>query len=124
MPVSVKLDEALSEALAEPLEQRGYDVATVRSQGWGGLKDSDLWPRVVAEARFFITADKGFGDIRKYKPGTHAGILVLRPERESLVLFRRLLETTLAAHPLESFTGTVSVATSRGVRRRLPPSNK
>jgi hypothetical protein len=81
---TVKLDEALSRMLVRPLQDGGYVVRTVKDQGWGGLKDSKLWPKLLAEKVFFITADRGFGDIRSYPPGTHEGILILRPDRESL----------------------------------------
>jgi hypothetical protein len=34
----VKIDEQLSELLAEPLQRHGYDVRTVLGQTWGGYK--------------------------------------------------------------------------------------
>lgn len=114
----VKLDEDLSESLASFLAAAGYSVATVRGQGWGGLKDSVLWLRVADERIFFITADKGFGDIRTFAPATHAGILILRPSRESLGEFQSLLEEVLNGRRLESLAGTVSVATPRRLRIR------
>lgn len=123
MAVAVKLDEALSHVLAEPLTRHGHDVATVHGQGWGGMKDLDLWPRVVAEGRFFVTSDLRFGDIRFFAPGTHPGILLLRPDRESLILYRLLLENVLALHSLESLKGAVIVATPRGVRIRPKPES-
>lgn len=66
MALNIKLDEPLSDSLALFVERYGYRVATVRGQGWGGLKDPVLWPNVVAAQEFFITADKGFGDLRAY----------------------------------------------------------
>jgi predicted nuclease of predicted toxin-antitoxin system len=116
----VKLDEDLSSMVAEPLRQAGYTVATVLEQGWSGLKDAELWPRVVDEGLFFVTADKGFADIRLRPPGNHPGILLLRPDRESIVDFRSLLSSVLSDHDLTSFAGMVTVATPRGVRIRRP----
>jgi predicted nuclease of predicted toxin-antitoxin system len=116
--MKVKLDEALSDSLVSPLRERGHDAQTVREQGWGGLKDSALWPLVTGAAEFFITADKGLGDLRHYPPGTHSGILVLRPDRESLVQYRILLEIVLRKHRLETLVGLTTVATSRGIRVR------
>lgn len=121
MSVRVKLDEPLSERLIGALSQRLYDVATVRGQGWGGLKDPELWPLIVAEGRFFITTDKGFGDTRRYVPGSHPGILVLRPERESLLAYAALLDWVLERFPLEELVGTVAVATPQRLRVRRPP---
>lgn len=110
----------MSGSLGVLLRQHGIAVATVRGQGWGGLKDEQLWPRVAAEGRFFITSDKEFGDIRKFPPGTHPGILLLRPEREKLSEFARLLEFVVRNAGLERLKGAVAVVTSRGLRVRYP----
>jgi len=118
MPVKVKLDEDLSATLSRLLSERGYPSATVHSQGWGGAKDPDLWPLIQAQREFFITADKGFGDIRLYPPGTHQGILVLRPDRESIPEFFALLRSVLDRHSLDSLVGALTIATHRGTRTR------
>ena len=62
MMVRVKLDEALSESLLEPIRARGYAAYSVRGQGRGGAKDPELWMRLTAEGAFLVTTDKGFGD--------------------------------------------------------------
>jgi hypothetical protein len=119
--MKVKLDEDLSASLGGILASQGHQVATVPGQGWGGVVDSSLWPKLQAERIYFVTADKGFGDLRSYPPGSHAGILVLRPERESLLEFRRLLQHVLAKHRLESLAGCVTVASFRSIRVRRKP---
>ena len=65
----VKVDEDLPEVVAELFPAAGYPATTVRAQGWSGLEDAPLWARIQAEARWLVTADKGFGDIRTYVPG-------------------------------------------------------
>ncbi len=117
----VKLDEDLPDRLEEILEKFGYPTSTVCGQGWGGTKDSVLWPKVKAEDRFFITADKGFGDLRLFPPGTHPGILVLRPDKESVLAFVELIESILRDRRLESLACFVTVATPRGIRVRRKP---
>ncbi len=124
MAVAVKLDEDLSPLVGEPLLAAGCTVLSVVEQGWSGLKDADLWSRVVSEGVFFITADKGFGDIRAYPPGAHPGILLLRPDDESLSEYRALVAGVVEEHGIESLRGATSVATPRGLRvRRCPPSD-
>jgi predicted nuclease of predicted toxin-antitoxin system len=83
LSVKIKLDEALSKSMCECLVRHGYSAATVRQQGWNGLKDPALWPLIKGSNEFLIMSDKGFGDIRLYPPGTHPGILLLRPDKES-----------------------------------------
>jgi predicted nuclease of predicted toxin-antitoxin system len=116
----VKFDEDLSPMVAEPVRKAGFTVATVVDHGWSGLKDEELWSRVVAEGFFFVTADKGFADIRSRPPGDHPGILLLRPNRESVVDLRAIVEAVLAKHDLNSLSGTIAVATPREIRIRRP----
>jgi predicted nuclease of predicted toxin-antitoxin system len=84
----------------------------------GGTKDPDLWRAVQAERRFLVTADKGFADIRSYPPGTHHGILLLRPDQAGIRPVLDLLERVLANYELEVLGGTIVVVTPRGVRIR------
>ena len=114
----VKVDEDLPKAATEMLRARDYEADSVVGQGMGGAKDHALWLAVQAEQRFLVAADKGFGDIRFYPPGTHAGILLLRPDQAGIRPILELLERTLAVHDLEALAGTVAVASPRGVRIR------
>lgn len=93
-------------------------MATVLEQGWGGLKDPELWRRLQKEERFLVTADKGFGDVRRFPPGTHAGILVLRPARESAVAFEQLLKEVIKQHDMIGLKGWVTVASPGRIRIR------
>ncbi len=118
MPIDVKLDEDLSPMVAEPLRAAGHRVLTVHGQGWGGKPDSEVWQGVLAERVYFITADRGFGDIRAYPPGTHAGILVLNADRESLAAYRGLMESVVSGVGIDALAGTLAVVSASGVRIR------
>lgn len=118
----VKLDEDLSPLVAQPLQRAGFSVATVAGQGWSGLKDPDLWARILTERVYFITADKGFGDIRAFPPETHSGILLLRADRESVLEYSALVERVLAHGEFESLAGALTVVTPRGIRVRRGPA--
>jgi predicted nuclease of predicted toxin-antitoxin system len=114
----VKLDEALSGSLVDIVASYGYDVRTVRGQGWIGTKDPDLWPLVQAAGEFFITIDKEFGDLRKFPPGSHAGILLLRPQQESLPRYRALVRYVLDCRNLNDLIGATTVATEGRIKTR------
>jgi predicted nuclease of predicted toxin-antitoxin system len=118
----VKLDEDLPTLAAEFLASRGYDVRTIAGQNWCGTKDSRLWPMIQREGAFFVTADKGFGDIHRYPPGSHRGVLLLRPDHESAPQFVRLLEVVVSTHSLDQLAGALTVASPGGVRIRRPPA--
>jgi predicted nuclease of predicted toxin-antitoxin system len=114
----IKVDEDLPRAATQMLRRQGHEALGVIEQGMGGTKDPDLWRAVQGEDRFLVTADKGFGDIRSYPPGTHQGILLLRPDQAGIRPVLDLLERVLAAYDLETLVGTIVVATARGVRIR------
>jgi predicted nuclease of predicted toxin-antitoxin system len=114
----IKVDEDLPKAAVQMLRGQGHQALGVIEQGMGGRKDPDLWRAVQAEHRFLVTADKGFGDIRSYPPGTHQGVLLLRPDQVGIRPVLDLLERVLAAYDLETLAGTIVVATPRGIRIR------
>jgi len=118
MPLKVIVDENLPGRAVQLLKEHGYDAASVVELGMGGWKDSQLWVTIQKDERFLITADKGFGDIRVYPPGTHFGILVLRPEEDGIRPLVDLLQKVLQAYRLEDFVGATTVATPRGIRLR------
>ena len=84
MALKVKVDEDLPRRAVQLLREHGYDAASVIEQDMGGWKDSQLWPAIQKEERMLITADKGFGDIRVYPPGTHPSVLLLRPDEDGI----------------------------------------
>jgi predicted nuclease of predicted toxin-antitoxin system len=119
--VRVKVDEDLPTTATQLLRGRGFDTLSVLEQGMGGFKDPPLWTAVQAERRFLVTADKGFGDIRTYPPGTHEGILLLRPDEAGIRPLLELLDDVLAGYDLQDLSGAIAVATPRGIRIRRPP---
>jgi predicted nuclease of predicted toxin-antitoxin system len=114
----VKVDEDLPKAVMTIVVNYGHDAISVPAQGMGGWKDPALWWAIQTEERFLITADKGFADIRIYPPGTHAGILLLRPDQSGVKPLVELLQRVLMACNLESLAGSVAVATPQGIRVR------
>ena len=115
----IKVDEDLPTQVVTMLRDHGHDASGVIEQGMGGWKDAELWRAIGAEQRFLVTADKGFADIRRYPPGSHAGILLLRPPQDGVRSLTELLSQVLATHRLDSLAGAVAVASANGVRVRL-----
>lgn len=122
--VRVKVDEDLPRQIADMLRTQGHQAVSVLDQGWRGLADDVLWPRIQAEGRWLITADKGFADLRRHPPGTHAGVILLRPEVESRGAYAELAEAAFARLDLDHLAGAVIVVTNRGVRIRRVPSSR
>ena len=114
----IKVDEDLPRIAVQVLRDRGYEAITVVEQGMGGWKDSALWQAVQAEQSFLVTADKGFADIRLYAPGTHAGVLLLRPNQDGIRPVVELLQRVLTTYDLETLAMAITVVTPQGIRIR------
>ncbi|MBP8001624.1 MAG: DUF5615 family PIN-like protein [Chloroflexi bacterium] len=121
--MKIKLDENMPFDLAPLLKQLGHDVDTSPEEGLTGAIDEDVWDAAQSEGRFLITQDLDFSDVRKFTPGTHQGILLLRlhsPLRTTLI---RHVYTLFQTENVDSWTGCFIVASERKVRIRRPPQN-
>ena len=77
-PFAIKLDENLGRTHVQMLRDAGYDADRLHDEGLSGANDARVWQAVCEEDRLLITLDLDFSDVRKYPPGTHPGILLLR----------------------------------------------
>jgi hypothetical protein len=116
--IPIKVDEDLPKAILQLLSIAGYAALSVYEQGMAGWKDPELWERIQAEERFLITADKGFADIRHHPPGTHQGVMLLRPDIDGIRPLVELLQLVLYKYDLNDLIGAVCVVTPRGIRVR------
>jgi predicted nuclease of predicted toxin-antitoxin system len=84
----IKLDENLPFSLVSILTALGHEVHTVAQEHLSGSKDNELWQAAQRESLFLMTQDLDFSDIRRFTPGTHCGLLLVRlrsPDRASLI---------------------------------------
>ncbi|GAB4455318.1 MAG: DUF5615 family PIN-like protein [Anaerolineae bacterium] len=116
--MQIKVDEDLPNLITKMLNDSGYVAMGVLDQNMGGWKDPALWEAIQAEQRFLITADKGFADIRRYPPGNHAGVLLLRPDEDGIRPMLELLERVLSNYDLNTLAGAVTVVNSQSIRVR------
>lgn len=95
--MKIKLDENLPEALVDALGGLGHDIDTVRMEGIAGRDDTVVWTAAQSEGRFLITQDLDFSDVRRFSPGTHHGILLVRlPNAGRLELTQRIRDVFLS----------------------------
>jgi predicted nuclease of predicted toxin-antitoxin system len=120
-PFLVKLDEHLGNAHLQLLRDSSYDVDTVLGERLAGSSDELLWSRVVADGRFLITLDLDFSDVRRFPPGTHPGILLVRARSTSSSAVLKVLRRVVAERALEDLRGCLAVADERITRIRWPP---
>lgn len=118
--MKIKLDENLPDRLVSGLQELGHNVDTIRSEELAGRDDDEVWRAAQAAHRFLITQDLDFSDMRRYTPGTHGGLLLIRlahPGRDALVARVSMLFATEA---VEQWEGCLVVATDSKVRVKRP----
>jgi predicted nuclease of predicted toxin-antitoxin system len=119
--VKIKIDENLASSHRALLEQDGHDLSDVHDEKLRGASDEKLWAAVCEEERFLITLDHDFSDVRRYPPGSHPGILLLRTQRPGRDGVARILKRVLDEQELDALKGCLSVADERRTRiRRVP----
>ena len=87
--MKLKLDENIAVSTAPRLAVLGFDVDTALGEGLGGKSDPEVWAAAQREGRFLVTHDLDFSDVRKFAPGTHHGLLLVRlPDSEQWRVWR------------------------------------
>ena len=115
-----KIDENLPLEAAALLRAAGYDTHTVYDEALAGAADPAVAAACAREARVLVTLDLDFSDVRAYPPGTHPGIIVLRPrapDRDSTLALLARVVPLLAA---EVVRGCLWIVDAERVRVRAP----
>jgi predicted nuclease of predicted toxin-antitoxin system len=76
--MKLKLDENPPVDLVPIIRALGHDVDTDPSEQLSGEPDPVIWMAAQSAARFLITQDMDFSDVRTFAPGTHAGVMLVR----------------------------------------------
>jgi len=118
--VKVKLDENLPARLVANLASLGHDVDTVPDEGLGGQDDPPVWEAAQREGRFFVTQDLDFSDARKFAPGSHCGLLLVRLQVPTRAKLLRRITEIFAAELVEEWAGCLVVASEIKIRVRRP----
>ena len=118
--MKLKLDENLPESLVAELAALNHDADNVRQEGMAGRDDPEVWAAAQAAGRFLITQDLDFSDVRRFQPGTHHGLLLVRlPEAGRAALTRRIVEV-FQTEDVGSWTGCFVVLSGHKLRVLRP----
>ncbi len=115
-----KLDENLPAALVDVLAEFGHEADTVPDEGLTGHSDENIWRAVLRTGRFLLTQDLDFSDVRRFVPGTHPGLLLLRLNHPSRTALVRRMHEILDTEDVEAWKACLVVATERKIRIRRP----
>jgi predicted nuclease of predicted toxin-antitoxin system len=118
--MKIKIDENLPLQIALKLKSFGHDVHTTQNEGLSGCVDLVIWEAVQRDERFLITQDLDFSDARRFAPGTHHGILLIRLHSPSRFTLIERIEELFRNENVSGWAGCFVVATERKVRVRRP----
>jgi predicted nuclease of predicted toxin-antitoxin system len=118
--VKIKLDENIPHTVCRRLASLGLDTDTVRDEGLGGRRDEAVWDAAQAEQRFLVTQDLDFSDRRRFAPGTHCGLLLVRLHDSEQWRIGDYVTAWLSSPDAATWTRCFVVATPTKVRVRRP----
>ena len=120
----VKLDENLPASLVGTLVQLGHDADSVPEEGLQGSPDPDIWAAAQAAKRFLITQDLDSSDMRRFAPGTHCGLLLVRLANPGRRALKAYIESLFRAEDVERWARCFVVATDTKIRVRRSEPNR
>lgn len=112
----IKLDENLPASLSPLLNKLGHNISTVEDEGLRGSPDSVIWQAAQREARFLVTQDLDFLDLRSFAPGTHRGILLVRLHSPSRQALSDRIMAVFGTEEVEAWLGCFVIVSSRKIR--------
>jgi predicted nuclease of predicted toxin-antitoxin system len=116
--VKIKLDENIPVSVVQVLASHGHDVHSVWDEGLVGRKDQEIWVRCQQEERLLITQDLDFADLRKFQPGSHFGIILVRILHPGRVELLNLLSWVFGTQDVESWNRCLVIASETQIRIR------
>lgn len=118
--MKLKLDENLSRYLKLSLNAYQHEVMTAADEGLLAQPDPAIAAVAKSEGRMLFTLDVEFGDLRKYPPGSHPGIVLFRPRTFGPLAVNRFVEAFVRDNALEPLAGCVVVVEPTKIRVRHP----
>jgi hypothetical protein len=117
--ISVKLDENLGLSAIELLAL-GMPQSASTTRGYQGPKTPLCGNESFKSIASSSPLDLDFADIRRFPPGSHPGVLLLRPRSRSRDAVLSVLRRVLREYPLQTLSGCLAVADEQRTRIRRP----
>lgn len=118
--MKLKADENVPARIVDLLREFGHDVITVPEEDPVGAPDARLASETAADDQTLLTLDRGFADIRRYRPGTHPGVFVVHARELRPGILHDLVASFLKVHTFDEFAGCNVVTEPGAVRARRP----
>lgn len=89
-------------------------------EGLAGQDDPHIWEAAQRTGRFLITQDLDFSDIRRFTPGTHHEILLVRLRELGREALMNRIQSIFRSEQVEGWRGCFVVVTEHKIRVRHP----
>ena len=86
----------------------------------GGKPDDEVARVASHEERMLLTLDKDFGDLNRFPPGSHPGIIVFRLGTQGIPSIISFIESFFRTTSVESLRGCLVIAEMHRTRIRWP----
>lgn len=116
----IKADENLPSEVATAFREAGHDCHTVWDEQLQGSPDVVIAERCRAENRVLVTLDLDFANILSYPPGSHPGMIVLRPHSADPESILRVLSRVMQELAVEQVDGSLWICDDSTTRVRAP----
>jgi predicted nuclease of predicted toxin-antitoxin system len=121
--MKIKVDENMPLRLSLRLRELGHEVKTVLDEGLSGHNDWNVWKAAQAEGRLLISQDLNFSDTRRFAPGTHYGLLLVRLRNPGRRALTARVETAFSTEDVAKWSGCFVVLSDRKIRVTRPKSS-
>jgi predicted nuclease of predicted toxin-antitoxin system len=111
-------DECTFAPTVEFLRNEGWKVVTVREVGLRGAKDPEVLSKARKMGAVLLTRDSDFGDIRRFPPADHCGVIVLKMTSRTSDEVHAVLRKMLKEVKEGEFAGTLFIVDRNKWRRR------
>jgi len=116
--IRFKIDENCPAEFVELLRAAAYDADHVLDEHLGGSADPEIAAVLRRERRALLTLDLDFADVRRFPPSEHAGLIVLRPERQHRSRLVQILRQLLPQFQTEQLDQRLWIVDESGIRVR------
>ena len=88
----------------------------MRDEGLAGQVDTTIFAAAQQDGRFFVTQDLDFADTRRYVPGTHQGLLIVRLRDGGALALRDRVRGVFTSEAIARLEHCTVVVTDRKAR--------
>jgi len=112
------LDAGVPRTIQNFLETLGFDALRLSQTKLWNATDEKVFSWAQKENRIIVTRDKGFGDIRSYPPGKHAGIIIIKDPNLSAAKIAEIFRSAWAEMKRADFERNLIIIDRKKVRLR------